>query len=536
MPFTQEQKRRLMMAYEPVVLLEERERFVPVAPAAYIERSALWSNADPAAHKKELWGQPQGVGGALPPSLFPREPQIRPGKTTLDPSQAGIDDQQYLGDVAVNGNFFLENWGWDEPGEDFPVLASDVPDPGRVFEQTFNRVSHIHQLIAAWGLKENEATVPDHLQPLRPFKYRYAAEVHDINSLRLALGEAGHSDSRMMLLHDIISALGGNPWFIWYYFFYPGHAEAITEAEFRALALRLGLEIEPFTIPTPFNSSALGGLDTKNYAGDFNSVCVIVPGMGTPSLPELPPTDEALPLPQFVGFGKRVRGVVVGDKFGADQIMSVTADYEREGHHVRVYVAHGTHNNYPTGGQKPPPVNDSVYPPANEFDGVDEDTPLPVDDKIKRRRAAAICLGKILGGGLLAGGTACLIEALRDHDPFVVDPGPGGNIPIEVPDVPPESNVEAIVISPLNILENEGLPNVRFWREGEDNPEADTVKDNDVVDDSQIWWPPGTGAPGGYRGTFGPDCADNPFGTRDGLPFPDFKGSLIEGLVKVLLE
>lgn len=131
MPFTQQQKRRLMLAYEPILLLEERERFVPISPAAYIERAALWSNSDPAAHRKELWGKPQLESQALP-----RQPEVGPGGITVNPFEAG--DDKFLGAVAIGDKFFLENWGWDEPGEE-AALATDTPDRGRVSEQTLNR-------------------------------------------------------------------------------------------------------------------------------------------------------------------------------------------------------------------------------------------------------------------------------------------------------------------------------------------------------------------------------------------------------------
>ena len=39
-PFTPEQKRRLMRAYAPVLFLHRGERFVPISPAAYLERAA----------------------------------------------------------------------------------------------------------------------------------------------------------------------------------------------------------------------------------------------------------------------------------------------------------------------------------------------------------------------------------------------------------------------------------------------------------------------------------------------------------------
>ena len=62
MPFTPEQKRRLMRAYAPVLFLHRGERFVPISPTAYLERAALWDDNSPGADLRESWGRPMGSG------------------------------------------------------------------------------------------------------------------------------------------------------------------------------------------------------------------------------------------------------------------------------------------------------------------------------------------------------------------------------------------------------------------------------------------------------------------------------------------
>ena len=67
MPFTLEQKRRLMRAYAPVLFLHQSERFVPVSPAAYLDRAALWDDNTPGADLRENWGRPSTA------EVFPRD-------------------------------------------------------------------------------------------------------------------------------------------------------------------------------------------------------------------------------------------------------------------------------------------------------------------------------------------------------------------------------------------------------------------------------------------------------------------------------
>ena len=97
MPFTLEQKRRLMRAYAPVLFLHRGERFVPISPAAYLERAALWDDNSPGADLRENWGRPSTA------EVFPRAPLLRPGQLTLNPFAAG-GDVHFLGE-QVDGAF-----------------------------------------------------------------------------------------------------------------------------------------------------------------------------------------------------------------------------------------------------------------------------------------------------------------------------------------------------------------------------------------------------------------------------------------------
>lgn len=559
MSLTTKEHKRIEKIYAPALLLEKRERFVPIAPAAYVERAALWSNADPAAHDKQIWGK----SGDLPGS---REPEVHPGNLTVSPAEAADDAKlQFLGRSATDEKFFLDHWGWQETTER-PMPDGPTPDAGFVLEhtlnpdghpitRTLNRIAHIQKMKEVWGLLEDEKAVPDGFESIVPFKYRYAAEVHDRESLSISLQQSDVQNIAEMLntLDDIADSLGGNPWFIWYYFMYPAHEEFVTQAELNALAQRLGLEVEQDTplvelLKLIFNRdqdnpdiSTLDGeflwLAMRAYAGDFQSVCVIVPNASQ----ELPEFDAQFPLPKYVGFGKRIRPVVIDNQFAADQTMRVHSDFDVRGHHPLVYVAAGTHNCYPTGGDKP--RDDSVYPTVSEFDGVDADTLPPVDKDVKNKHDWAVSLVKVLAGAvhglLLEGIGASIWEALRDRDPSSHRP-PHQALPQDSDTLPEpfdpfdlHQETEATIISPEGVFHE--AENVRFWRQGVPEPDLEAAIEEDVVTNSQVWWPPHTtGAPIGYQGAWGPDCADNPFGSRSGMAFPDFKKALIEGLKEKL--
>ena len=196
MPFTPEQKRRIMRAYAPVLFLHQSESFVPISPTAYLERAALWNDEGPGTHRRELWGQPPTTGGGgIAPPPFPRTPLLAPGQLTVDPGAAG-GDVHHLGEAADGGfpftrsdaehGLFLDFRGWWEEG----ALPDFANEPGRVLETTQNRSTFIQRLKATWGPWRPEnplEPIPPEVAMMEPFRRRLSADVHDWVSLSSAV-------------------------------------------------------------------------------------------------------------------------------------------------------------------------------------------------------------------------------------------------------------------------------------------------------------------------------------------------------------
>ena len=538
MPFTPEQKLRLMAAYAPVLYLHRSERFVPVSPPAYLERAALWDDNAPGSHLREGWGHPTGGGGFGPPPAFPRAPLLAPGQLTVDPAAAG-GDVHFLGEPVGSGfpftqsdaerGLFLDFRGWWEEGT--------VPELGKVQETTQNRWAFVERLAALWGPWRPEdpaEPAPPEIALLEPFRRRLSADVHDSVSLSNQLGKP----ELVAMLTKIVNQTGNqNLWFIFYHFFYPAHEEALRWCEFVALLNNLGKEL-PGEVPdgTGFDSGGdlgdLVGLHRADYAGDWSTVCVVVrapPGLTSPAggMQELPADDADLPPPAYVGFGRRARSLVNQEgRFTFDQLMPVTEEFGVVGErHVKVFAGLGTHNNFAAPGQHPSPRSESVLDTACDVNGTDADSDAPVDNKHRKRRLALLGLLKILMGMLLGvpvwpemGAIALGLESMRDHD----DPEAG--FEDEPTEQAPPSETQATTIAPADALAELALPSEQAWQ----TAAADLV-------DGQIWWPPPLGPANGYRGAWGVTCAEDPFDARSGMPFPDARARLIESLA-ILVE
>lgn len=539
MPFTREQKLRLMRAYAPVLFLHGGEGFVPMSPAAYLENSGLWDDSLPGSHRREFWGRPLvDGGGVLPPPIFPRQPLLRPGQITTDPSQAN-GDVHFLGE-QIDGDFpftksdsdralFLNLLHWSDT---LPTLAGVA---NQVLETTLNRQAAIQLLRNVWGRRPPKLPASPEFTALDPFKRRLSAEVHDWISLSWAVSQITYRNFVPMVSQ--IKGRIGNPWFIFYHFFYAAHEEALRWCEFVALLKTLGkgLPDKPFSFD--FDSSPLlgdlVGLETADYAGDWNTVCIIVPGPLMPSGgsldQQLPADDANLPAPNLVGFGRRARSIVeLGGVYGFDQLMPVTDTFEvLNSRHVKVYVGRGTHNNFATPGRHPSPRSESLLDSACDVNGTDEKSDAPMDDRY-RKQHIGVSLAKILGAlallgpaGFPLGGIALALEALRDRGP---QPKPSDFDPDQSTDEAPGPETPVDIIAPVDLIEDLGLTPESAWK----------INDADLVD-GQIWWPPPWGPDNGYRGAWGVTCAEDPFDARSGMPFPNTQTKLIEALV-VFLE
>jgi hypothetical protein len=547
MPFTLEQKRRLMRAYAPVLFLHQSELFVPISPSAYLERAALWNDEGPGSHRRELWGQaPTTGGGGLAPPSFPRTPLLAPGQLTVDPGAAG-GDVHYLGEAADGGfpftqsdaehGLFLDFRGWWEDG-DLPDFANE---PGQVLETTQNRSTFIKRLKATWEPWRPEdpaEPMPPEVAMIEPFRRRLSADVHDWVTLSWAV-----NDSNLISMLGKIAGKGGtqNLWFIFYHFFYPAHEEGLRWCEFVALLNNLNKELPDEVPSTKFEEpgveneigSELVGLHRADYAGDWSTVCVVVQAspdaLPSPSGNQvLPENDSDLPPPRYVGLGQRVRSQVSAEgRYTFDQLMKITEDFGRVGsRHVKVFVGRGTHNNFAAPGQHPSPRGDSVLDSACDVNGTDEDSDAPVDDRNRKRRLIMVGLLKVLLGILLGlpvlpevGAIGLGLEGMRSHDPH----SPFG--PDEPSEDTPPSEDQAMIIAPTEVLDGLGLSEKSAWQ----------IEDGTDLVDGQIWWPPPVGPANGYRGAWGVTCAEDPFDARSGMPFPDTRPRLIESLA-IFLE
>jgi hypothetical protein len=537
MPFTLQERRRLMRAYAPVLFLHGGERFVPVSPSAYLDRAALWDDNSPGFHLRENWGHPAGD------DVFPRAPLLGPGNLTSNPG-AAIGDVHYLGE-EVAGEFpfaqsdaeralFFEFRGWWEEGE-FPEFPGD---PGRVQETTQNRWAFIERLRLSWGpWRPEDPTdpIPPEVAMMEPFRRRLSADVHDWQSLAVAVSQLGNPDLISMLSKITTHAGNTNLWFIFYHFFYPAHEENLRWCEFVALLNNLKKELPPEDTDTDFDSGTglgdLFGLHRADYAGDWSTVCVVVraPPAWMPTaggMQQLPEDDSDLPPPAYVGFGRRARSLMDDEgRFTFDQLMQVTEDFAVVGErHVKVFAALGTHNNFATPGQHLSPRSESVFDSACDVNGTDEHSDAPVDEKYRKRRLALLAVLKVLLGVLLAvpllpeiGTAAFALEA-------VPRPGPGGFEPDEPTEEAPSSEADALIIAPADTLDALALPPEQAWQ----------IADADLIA-GQIWWPPPLGPDNGYRGAWGVTCAEDPFDARSGMPFPDARARLIESLA-ILVE
>jgi hypothetical protein len=540
MPFTPEQKRRLMRAYAPVLFLHGSESFVPVSPSAYLERAALWNDEGPASHRRELWGQSETQeGGGISPSAFPRTPLLGPGQLTVDPAAAS-SSVHYLGEQDMNGGFpftrsdadhglFLDFGGWFEDGV-APPLGNQ---PGQVLLTTQNRVALVTKLATSWGpwRPEDPATpIPPEVATMEPFRRRLSADVQDWISLALTIGDV----ELLTILGRLASQGGGNLWFLFYHFFYPAHQEQLRWCEFVALLNNLGKELPRELFSTKWEEPSLSneigrellGLTHANYAGDWSTVCVVVraPAAWMPTaggLQQIPADDAALPPPSYVGFGGRVRSQMSTDgRYTFDQLMPVTDQFGLVGRHVKIFVGRGTHNNFATPGPHPSPRSDSVLDSACDVNGTDAHSDAPVDDPHHKRRLALLALLKVLLGALLGvpllpeiGSISVGLESIRSHDPE------GFFGPEEPTEEPPPSEAQAMVIAPEDTLVELGLTAGSAWQ----------IDNADLID-GQIWWPPPLGPANGYRGAWGVTCAEDPFEARSGMPFPDTRPRLIESL------
>lgn len=553
MSISMQDKRRLMLAYEPMLLLQRDDaQNVPVTARSFLEQSGLWSSialqsSVSASDIRLGWGEPKTAG-------FPRRPELAEGEITLDPDDFGDNFQVTVGDNTFpisSRFFFLSTGAWDNDGA--PELGGTGLSAGIVNAGTPTVSADLPALWDFFGFRpEGDNATPAERMPIL---HRYSVDVVEYAQLHNAPNVRPEH-----LFSGNLEDLGSNPIFLFYHYLFPTHEERLSADEAYALALALARAKPEATVSEilddffdlffgdgPEEGSTLGlpnfGRHTKSYAGDMQCVCVVIPTHETDAQGQiiLPADDDALPDPFVVGFGRRLRSLRQMTDLGdgqmtrAKQQMRAHLDFETEGRHPLVFVARGTHNFYVSSG------DNGVWPLNVNADGFPvptvspDDAPPPQEEDL-RKWAVLTSILKFLTFGFLPGAYSAGLEAGGES---VDVPGtgtspdkPGHDANDRVPLGPDDAGT--VVIAPDGVVP--AGDNVRFWRQGVADGDRDAAELSDVIQDDQPWWPNTfDSSTEGYEGRWGVECTDDPFDARRGVFYPNFQEKMVEGLIPLIV-
>jgi hypothetical protein len=512
MALTREQQAQIASAYAPILIFHPGEAYYPVRPEIYLERSALWQS-NPASDRKADWG--------LPPPGFPRRPTIpklgislNPAEDTegtTDPDHDGVNEF-YLGHRTADGTLpyltstqgtelFLDCAGWASGN-----AVTDTSDNSRCNPEGAKQ---------AWQ-------PPGGIFQVEPWHYAEVQETSELERVLIAMGE---SDGKPV--GTIIRQLLGEIWVVWYYFLYPVHTEYLRRCE-----------------------QVFEGGTRGDYEGDWSAVAVVLQKPAV--LPWEPGGSFINPL--FVGYGVRIRGIakdVAPNLFKLGMIIRPWATASRIGLHPRVFVTEGYHNNNFEPGDRDPFQEDFVGTKLAELtcEVVEEGDKFVQDVKNALRdigHAAAdvaVTIAKVyagasagfgLGGfpgallGAIAGAAAGVAEALSTSSTDDV-PDKDTRKLLEREPGPPQTGGYGRVIKPVDVADPLTHEATRPETASEILAWSGTPADRLVDRATQIWWPGDSNRPG-FDGRWGVQCENDPLDRRSGIPFPDFRRTLLNDL------
>lgn len=510
MPLSTDDKIALVKKYAPILFFHPEEKFVPIAPEAYISLSALWSGQPP-DDKKENWGKNE-PGYPRKPLIPKKGISLNPShdfEGTSDPDKDGVNEW-YLGHKDRRGTspylvsnnereLWLDFAGWKDTQDVTSGSSNTLCNVGFSLEKMKNE----------WKFT-----------PPRGIYYAEVEELDSTSKLLLSLNSP--------IDYQKIQGTLGDTWIIWYYFFYPIHEEYLQRCE----------EI--------FDESSDG-----NYEGDWNAIAVII------KKPlDLPWESNSYPFPEYVAYGIRLRGLAkefFPDLLRQGWIIRHWNEVHKYETHARVYIAKGYHNNYSLPGTHNPIESELFGIPLSKFlcggvEGVDKVVTEITDtwEDIKEvGKDIGVTLAKLIAGsgiggslfgpagaliGALAGGLAGLAEALSSSSDSnnTLDPEVRKKLEQEHA---PEDKKYGFVLTPSDVPnplitespnpdENETAVLIKYW----ENSESPLIVDRE----SQIWWP---NKGEGYNGRWGVRCQNDPLDRRSGITFPNFRETLLNDFV-----
>lgn len=486
----------LAKAFEPILLFHPDEKFFPVDPKLYLERSALWrskphiSVVSPtaAATEKANWGEP--------PAGFPRKPQLAKGEIAALASEA-TGGKTWLGEQANSGGspFLIV----PEPQTERP-LAEDkflqltgwepyVDAPNEVTSISANRRPTISPNLYDGALMGS-----------KPWYY-----VEYLTTQELFTQFGRQTPSGLDLFAVIDSARLSRPRLLVFHFLYALHDEPLRGCE-----------------------EAGDGKFFGTFAGEWSSVSILINSVG-----------EAL----FIGTTSRNVGdptSIVGEENRIGMTVSPWKAVDTVNGHPKIFVSKGTHGNYLTPGLKglapftPGDIDlnigtcaqietlDDVMPGGQEIDTPGESPPISWEVVW-----GAVALNFLLG--LLLD-----IINLSDLGKF------SSVIPAIEPDRAPQDETGGgaagfgLILKPLGtyVAEVATAQRSEDWPtkrpDVNDNPSYDYIVDRDA----QVWWPPRGSSPG-YAGRWGPSVTNDPKARRSGMRCPPFALMMLEGLARM---
>jgi hypothetical protein len=465
--------RELVKRFEPIMVMDPAESFLPSDAKRYVEHCALWRAEGP-FDDKNSWG---GTAGAP----FDRMPEIAKGKIAAIQGEPG-DKTVDLPAGAPGGGpreRFLELNGW--------INRSGVPEPA-VTAASGNFYADRTAVAALYAPSDGgDQTLPNS-------RLWYHAEVFRTDKLRALLPTVPAHDLVKVL--DVLS----NPVLLNYYFFFPMHDEPLAPPCAGIIAREFG-----------------------GFGGEWQCLSILLEGGDTLT-------------PSFIGVtGRPVAQIppktvarINDDDPAGRVIMRVSPYSEAESIAAPnrtmtvLFASKGTHSLYLREG----PVQTTYLPDEGPLNCGLSEGPLPPvapHDDYTPPPSIEVIMAKILGGagvagpgGALVGLVAGLIE-LAEADGFGVTGAP------DVFDPPPPDStamrMNAVIIRPDLTLFDFG-PDQRKWAVdafGVGGRDYDFMVDRD----KQLWWPSYSGETG-FRGHWGPRVEKDPFHRRVGMRFPAF--------------
>lgn len=445
-------------APDPASVAALAQQFEPVMVFHSLEKF-FPSDAKAYIQKCELWG-------SLAPfdvkSSWGSAPLIPSGKIELTDSTAPT----YLG---LAGNLI------DNPGAERFFNLSGWKDAAGTAEPTVSPTSK-----NSYSERNAIAALYDSDLELKGSKFWYHAELFDNAGLRRLLS----ADTP-----DLVKVLDSpelkSPALLCFYFFFPAHEEA--------LATCTNVEAEEFgSFAGEWACMALllgqDGADKPSFIGQTGRLLMPIPGASLP-----PQQDD--------GKDAARRIVMKVNKFAEATLVDG---------HPKLFVANGTHSLY----LQPGTVAVTYPADSRPYSCGRAESPPPSGEPSSSQHGGAVFYSKLLLAAELAQALGLALAVawiiLEGAKPYGGVEALGATSPGDeaMPDV----------IGSDRFVRPQSVPSQNVIGAG---TELGTWRSTVVEREKQVWWP-GDSPESGYRGRWGPRVANDPFGRRAGMRFPDF--------------